>query len=109
MSLAIVCTRAQVGINAPEVHVEVHLSGGLPSFAVVGLPETAVKESRERVRSALINSGFDFPQLIRSEPIVVIGWLFWRQGGSVWSWRLDGRLAKRLWHAQQDLICLSHH
>ncbi|MGB0205540.1 MAG: YifB family Mg chelatase-like AAA ATPase [Neptuniibacter sp.] len=62
MSLAIVCTRAQVGISAPKVNVEVHLSGGLPSFAIVGLPETAVKESRERVRSALINSGFDFPQ-----------------------------------------------
>ncbi|MGI1671808.1 MAG: YifB family Mg chelatase-like AAA ATPase [Neptuniibacter sp.] len=62
MSLAIVCTRAQVGISAPQVNVEVHLSGGLPSFAIVGLPETAVKESRERVRSALINSGFDFPQ-----------------------------------------------
>ncbi|MGH1462589.1 MAG: YifB family Mg chelatase-like AAA ATPase [Neptuniibacter sp.] len=62
MSLSIVCTRAQVGISAPLVNVEVHLSGGLPSFSIVGLPETAVKESRERVRSALINSGFDFPQ-----------------------------------------------
>ncbi|MCP4596153.1 YifB family Mg chelatase-like AAA ATPase [Neptuniibacter sp.] len=62
MSLAITYTRAQVGIDAPLVTVEVHLSGGLPSFAIVGLPETAVKESRERVRSALINSGFDFPQ-----------------------------------------------
>ncbi|WP_420554773.1 YifB family Mg chelatase-like AAA ATPase [Neptuniibacter marinus] len=62
MSLAIVYTRAQVGIDAPLVTVEVHLSGGLPSFSIVGLPETAVKESRERVRSALINSGYDFPQ-----------------------------------------------
>lgn len=62
MSLAIAFTRAQVGIDAPLVTVEVHLSGGLPSFSLVGLPETAVKESRERVRSALINSGFDFPQ-----------------------------------------------
>ncbi|MEH6578151.1 MAG: YifB family Mg chelatase-like AAA ATPase [Amphritea sp.] len=61
MSLAIVRTRAQVGIDAPAVTVEVHLSGGLPSFAIVGLPETAVKESRERVRSALLNSGFEFP------------------------------------------------
>lgn len=62
MSLAITYTRAQVGIDAPLVTVEVHLSGGLPSFAIVGLPEAAVKESRERVRSALINSGYDFPQ-----------------------------------------------
>lgn len=62
MSLAIAYTRAQLGISAPEVTVEVHLSGGLPSFSIVGLPETAVKESRERVRSALINSGYDFPQ-----------------------------------------------
>ena len=62
MSLAIAYTRAQVGIDAPLVNVEVHLSGGLPSFSIVGLPETAVKESRERVRSALINSGYDFTQ-----------------------------------------------
>ena len=62
MSLAIVHTRAQVGVEAPEVTVEVHLSGGLPALSIVGLPETAVKESKERVRSALINSGFKFPQ-----------------------------------------------
>ena len=61
MALAIVETRAQLGIEAPPVAVEVHLSGGLPSFAIVGMPETAVKESRERVRSALLNSGFEFP------------------------------------------------
>ncbi|GGK63422.1 YifB family Mg chelatase-like AAA ATPase [Amphritea balenae] len=61
MALAIVTTRAQLGIESPEVAVEVHLSGGLPCFAIVGLPETAVKESRERVRSSLLNSGFDFP------------------------------------------------
>ncbi|WP_027858744.1 YifB family Mg chelatase-like AAA ATPase [Marinobacterium jannaschii] len=62
MSLAIVHTRALVGISAPAVTVEVHLSGGLPAMAIVGLPETAVKESKERVRSALINAGFDYPQ-----------------------------------------------
>ncbi|MDF2182523.1 YifB family Mg chelatase-like AAA ATPase [Neptuniibacter sp. CAU 1671] len=62
MSLATIHTRALVGISAPPVTVEVHLSGGLPSFAIVGLPETAVKESRERVRSALLNAGFEFPQ-----------------------------------------------
>ncbi|ASP38076.1 ATP-dependent protease [Bacterioplanes sanyensis] len=61
MSLAQVLTRAQCGVDAPEVRVEVHLSSGLPSLSLVGLPETAVKESKDRVRSALINSGFDFP------------------------------------------------
>lgn len=62
MSLAIVHSRALLGITAPSVTVEVHLSGGLPGMAMVGLPETAVKESKERVRSALIHAGFDFPQ-----------------------------------------------
>ncbi|WP_432696982.1 YifB family Mg chelatase-like AAA ATPase [Marinobacterium sp. YM272] len=62
MSLSIIYTRAQLGVEAPSVAVEVHLSGGLPSLSIVGLPETAVKESRERVRSALITAGFDFPQ-----------------------------------------------
>lgn len=61
MSLAIVYTRAQVGVDAPLVTVEVHLSNGLPSLSIVGLPETAVKESKDRVRSALINSHFEFP------------------------------------------------
>tara|TARA_R110002124_G_scaffold114162_1_gene268668 strand:- start:6312 stop:7886 length:1575 start_codon:yes stop_codon:yes gene_type:complete len=61
MSLSIIKTRAQIGINSPFVTVEVHLSKGLPGFNIVGLPETAVKESKDRVRSAIINSGFDFP------------------------------------------------
>ena len=61
MSLAVVNTRAKLGINAPLVSVEVHLSNGLPSFHMVGLPETAVKESKDRVRSAILNSHFDFP------------------------------------------------
>ncbi|MGH1485216.1 MAG: YifB family Mg chelatase-like AAA ATPase [Cellvibrionaceae bacterium] len=61
MSLAIVHTRARLGIDAPTVTVEVHLSNGLPGLSIVGLPETAVKESKDRVRSALINSQFDFP------------------------------------------------
>jgi magnesium chelatase family protein len=61
MSLAVVHTRAKLGINAPLVSVEVHLSNGLPSMHMVGLPETAVKESKDRVRSAIINSHFDFP------------------------------------------------
>ena len=61
MALAIVHTRAQLGIQSPPVAVEVHLSGGLPSFSIVGMPETGVKESRERVRSSLLNCGFEFP------------------------------------------------
>lgn len=62
MSLAIVQTRAQSGITAPTVSVEVHISNGLPSLSMVGLPETAVKESKDRVRSALLNCHFEFPQ-----------------------------------------------
>ncbi|WP_028241428.1 YifB family Mg chelatase-like AAA ATPase [Stutzerimonas azotifigens] len=61
MSLAIVFSRAQVGVEAPAVTVEAHLANGLPSLALVGLPETAVKESKDRVRSAILTSGFDFP------------------------------------------------
>ena len=61
MSLATVYTRAQVGINAPQVTIEVHLSNGLPSLSIVGLADTEVKESKDRVRAALINSHFDFP------------------------------------------------
>lgn len=61
MSLSIIYTRAGVGIEAPLVTVETHLSNGLPSLNIVGLPETAVKESKDRVRSALINSNFEFP------------------------------------------------
>lgn len=61
MSLAVVTTRANIGIEAPVVRVEAHLSNGLPGFTIVGLPETAVKESKERVRSALLNSQLDFP------------------------------------------------
>ena len=61
MSLAIVHTRARLGIQAPAVTVEVHLSNGLPGLSIVGLPEAAVKESKDRVRSAIINSALDFP------------------------------------------------
>ncbi|ELT99664.1 hypothetical protein CAPTEDRAFT_104948, partial [Capitella teleta] len=60
-TLAQVYTRANQGIRAPAVSVEVHLSQGLPCLNIVGLPEAAVRESKDRVRSALINSGFDFP------------------------------------------------
>jgi magnesium chelatase family protein len=61
MELATVHTRAKFGIRAPAVRVEVHLSNGLPALNIVGLPETAVKESKDRVRSALINAQFEFP------------------------------------------------
>lgn len=61
MSLALVHSRARVGVHAPEVRVEVHLSGGLPSTQIVGLPEAAVRESRERVRAALLCAQFEFP------------------------------------------------
>ena len=62
MSLAIVMSRASVGIEAPPVRVEVHITGGLPRFAIVGLPEATVRESKDRVRSAIINSRFEFPR-----------------------------------------------
>lgn len=61
MSVAIAYGRAAVGVQAPSVAVEVHLANGLPSLAVVGLPETAVKEAKDRVRSAILTSGFEFP------------------------------------------------
>lgn len=62
MSFATVYSRALMGVEAAEIVVETHLSNGLPGFAIVGLPETAVKESKERVRSAILNAGLDFPQ-----------------------------------------------
>lgn len=62
MSLAIVQSRAESGVDAPTVIVEVHLARGLPQFSIVGLPETAVKESRDRVRGAILNSNFEFPR-----------------------------------------------
>jgi magnesium chelatase family protein len=61
MSLAVIASRALDGLDAPEVQVEVHLANGLPSFTLVGLADTEVKESRERVRAALATSGFSFP------------------------------------------------
>ncbi len=61
MNLAVVYSRAQIGIESPQVTVEVHLTKGLPSLSIVGLPETAVRESKDRVRSALINNHYDFP------------------------------------------------
>jgi magnesium chelatase family protein len=62
MSLAVVYSRAQEGVSAPLVICEVHLSGGLPSTSIVGLPETAVREARDRVRAAILNCQLDYPQ-----------------------------------------------
>lgn len=61
MSLAVIYSRAQLGVDAPLVTVEAHLANGLPALSIVGLPETAVRESKDRVRSALLYSGFEFP------------------------------------------------
>ena len=61
MSLAVLTSRALTGMEAPPVTVEVHLANGLPSFTIVGLPELEVKESKDRVRAALLNARFEFP------------------------------------------------
>jgi len=61
MSLAVLHSRALAGMDAPPVTVEVHLANGLPSFTIVGLPDTEVRESRDRVRAALTNCRFEFP------------------------------------------------
>jgi len=61
MSLAVTLSRAQEGIAAPQVMVEVHLSGGLPATSIVGLPEAAVREARDRVRVAIQNTAFEYP------------------------------------------------
>ena len=61
MNLATTYTRAPLSMHAPLVRVEVHLASGLPAMTLVGLPEKAVKESKDRVRAAILNSGFEFP------------------------------------------------
>ena len=61
MQLALVYSRARIGVDAPLITIEVHLANGLPAFHIVGLPEASVRESRDRVRSALVNARFDFP------------------------------------------------
>ncbi len=61
MSLAVLRSRALAGMRAPEVMVEAHLANGLPAFTIVGLPEAEVRESRDRVRAAILNSRFEFP------------------------------------------------
>lgn len=59
--VSVIYTRAVNALHAPEVRVEVHISNGLPAFTIVGMPETAVKESKDRVIAAIVNSGFEFP------------------------------------------------
>lgn len=61
MSLAVLKSRALAGMEAQEVSVEVHLANGLPAFTIVGLADTEVKESKDRVRAAIQNGGFEFP------------------------------------------------
>lgn len=61
MALAVIYTRASLGISAPLITIEAHISQGLPGLTLVGLPETVVKEAKDRVRSALINSGYTYP------------------------------------------------
>jgi magnesium chelatase family protein len=61
MALAVALSRGLDGLNAPPVTVEVHLANGLPGLTLVGLPDTEVREARDRVRAAIINSGFEFP------------------------------------------------
>jgi magnesium chelatase family protein len=61
VGLAVLYSRARSGIDAPLVTVEVHVANGLPALNIVGLPETAVKESKDRVRGAIQNCRFDFP------------------------------------------------
>ena len=61
MSIAVLYSRALAGMDAPLVTVEAHLANGLPSFTIVGLPDTEVKEAKDRVRAALQNANFEFP------------------------------------------------
>jgi magnesium chelatase family protein len=61
MSLAVLKSRALAGMQAPEVAVEVHVANGLPAFSLVGLPDAEVREARDRVRAAILSSGFEFP------------------------------------------------
>ena len=61
MSLALIKSRSLAGMDAPEVVVEVHLANGLPAISLVGLPDTEVKEARDRVRAALQTCQFEFP------------------------------------------------
>ncbi|NLB58469.1 MAG: ATP-dependent protease, partial [Gammaproteobacteria bacterium] len=62
MALALVHGRARAGVSAPAVAIEVHLAGGLPGMSIVGLPEAAVREAKDRVRAAIHCAQLEFPQ-----------------------------------------------
>jgi len=61
MTLAVALSRGLEGLEAPLITVEVHAANGLPGLTLVGLPDTEVREARDRVRAAILNSGFEFP------------------------------------------------
>ena len=96
MSLAIVYSRAAAGITAPLVSVEIHISNGLPALSIVGLAETEVRESKERVRSAILSSNFDFPA--RRITINLAPADLPKQG-----WRFDLAIALGILHASGQL------
>ena len=101
MSVARILSRAQLGLDAPLVQVEVHLGGGLPSFTIVGLPAPVVRESRERVRAALLNSGYEFPSgriTVNLAPVELS-----KQGG-----RFDLPIALGLLHRERTAAGVAH-
>ena len=104
MGLSLVQSRALMGLAAPVVTVEVHLANGLPSFTLVGLAETEVKEARERVRSAILNSGLTFPHNQRITVNLAPADLPRTRAGSTCrsrsaSWPPAGRSTARAWPA----------
>ena len=96
MSFASVFTRAQLGVESPEVRVEVHLSGGLPSLSLVGMPEAAVRESKDRVRSALLTCDYEFPSKRITIYPKTAGGLIWRLRWAFW--RHPGRFPPSHWN-----------
>ncbi len=98
MSFATIHSRAAIGIQAPLIKVEINIANGLPLLAIVGLPETTVKESKDRVRSAIQNSHFDFPDkriTINLAPADLP-----KQGS-----RFDLPIAMGILHASQQIQC----
>ena len=84
--VSVIYTRALNALYAPEVRVEVHISNGLPAFTIVGMPETAVKESKDRGIAAIGNSGFFRRQIYRKRAAVMIFPLrleFWKHQGKL--------------------------
>lgn len=108
MSLSVVYTRAALGVNAPLITIEVHISQGLPGLVMVGLPETTVKESRDRVRSAIINSGYAFPA--KKSPSTWLRLICQRRAvdmiylSLLRSWQLLSSLTVRNWGNMSSLV-----